>query len=245
MKKYLLILLCAGLASCGTEPSAEKKTPAADTSVAAPAGCDAMPIFREGTVIENITRDGNGNELAKSTNVITRVSEENGMKISDMKVSVGADSPFHTQYKCDGNVFYVDMGSLMGSLRGMTNIKKEEVFIDFPLDMKVGDTLSNPQMTITFNADKIAVMLQNKLSKRYVAAKEKVTTAAGTWDCFKIMTTMNIHSEMKGGAAAKPMEMNKQMEMIIYFSVNAGMIRMELFEDNKLSSRADVISIRN
>lgn len=256
MKKYLSLLLVTVLLSC--EQEQKEMPPAADARTAAPAdtlpespgitvsGCAAMPLFQQGTVIENVTRDVTGKEMARSTNTIISVTEKDGMKTADMEVVSSNDNTYHALYKCDGNVFYVDMCALMGGMKGMTNIKRQEVLMDFPLDMKEGDTLSTPSMTMTFNAGKINVTLTNTLAKRLVSGRQKVTTPAGTWDCFKVELLMNIHSEMQGGSmpTKNPMVMEKQMQMVIYFSVEGGMIRMELFEKKKLTSISELVAIR-
>jgi hypothetical protein len=248
MKKYVYLLSVAVFCSCagGQAPKDIQAPVVAKDTAAVPGGCAAMPIFRQGAVIENRTIDPSGRELSRSINTISAVSEEHGTMISHMDIAIVGDSVIHARYKCDGKNFYLDLGTLMGKMKGATNIQRGEAWIPFPLDMKIGDTLSRQMAGMTFNLGKLVVSLQNRLSNSKVLSKEKVTTSAGSWDCFKIGTVMNIHSEMQGEAVPgkKHMVMDKQMRLITYFSVQTGVVKMELHEHDKVSSISEITAIR-
>jgi translation elongation factor EF-Tu-like GTPase len=84
---------------------------------------------------------------------------------------------------------------------------------------------------------------------RKVEAKEKVTTPAGSWDCYKITNRVDVEVDFPGMSdkAKKMMEtMTNQMKStgITWFSPDLGIVKMELYQNGKLVSKTEIVSIK-
>ncbi len=94
-------------------------------------------------------------------------------------------------YYCKGGRFYIDMTSALSKILGMyqeadLDIQSNDLVL--PSDLKVGQTLPDAGVTVVVRGDggiKLVTITSNALHRR-VAEKEKVTTPAGTFDCYKI-----------------------------------------------------------
>ena len=66
------------------------------------------------------------------------------------------------------------------------DVKAEKIFIEYPNNMKVGDKLKDATLDMNIDNSGMKQNVHMETSDRTVAAKESVTTTAGTWECFKI-----------------------------------------------------------
>lgn len=63
---------------------------------------------------------------------------------------------------------------------------QEEVYIEYPTTMEIGQEFENISTSKTGSSNYGGVTARITIINREVQAKEKITTAAGAWDCFKI-----------------------------------------------------------
>ena len=95
-----------------------------------------------------------------------------------------------TIVKCNGGVMMMDMRMNLSSQQqqqiGSTTATADNVYIEYPSNMNVGDQLKDGtfQMDITTNGMNQSIGMS--ITERKVESKETVTTTAGTWECFKI-----------------------------------------------------------
>jgi hypothetical protein len=95
------------------------------------------------------------------------------------------------KFECKNGVFFFDMKNLidpatMSAYKDM-EVKLTATNLDMPSALTVGKTLANGnvQMAVSSQGMNIMTMTVN-ITNRKVDANEKITTPAGTFDCFKI-----------------------------------------------------------
>ena len=163
----------------------------------------------------DVKKDGNG----LTSDFTSTVKDASGKEISSGK----------GKFKCDGANLLVDMQMNMPNIPQLQNMKMENTsgssFLTYPSSLAVGQTL--PEGSFEVNGEN-NMGLQYKVANRKVAAKEKVTTAAGTWDCFKITYDMNIAVKMMG------MSMPFNLTGVEWFAPGFGLVKMETAKDGSL-----------
>ena len=100
--------------------------------------------------------------------------------------------------KCSGGIMMMDMKMFMPSTQqeqmGTAATGGVQAFIEYPVNMKVGDNLNSGEFSMDFKMQSgINAHIDMSITDRKVDGKETVTTPAGTWDCFKI----SYHSKIK------------------------------------------------
>jgi hypothetical protein len=112
-----------------------------------------------------------------------------------------------SKMKCENGVMMVDMKMSMPAQPGQTinaDANASDIYIEYPNSMSVGDNLKDATMHIETNATGMKQTVDMEVTNRKVEAKEKITTAAGSWDCFKITSHMLMKIKIMG--IGKPME---------------------------------------
>jgi len=104
------------------------------------------------------------------------------------------------EMKCEGGTFYIDMRNFiteeqMKSL-GNYETKVEATNLEVPSKLSVGQTLKDGTITITAVGAGIPINLTVNITNRKVAGQESITTPAGTFNCYKITSDMNIENQM-------------------------------------------------
>jgi hypothetical protein len=98
--------------------------------------------------------------------------------------------------KCKGGVMMMNMKMALPqqqqALSTEGTAKGESAFIEYPSTMKIGDKLKNAQFNMDMSRGGGQQHVNMLISNRKVEGKEKVTTKAGTWDCFRISYTGKI-----------------------------------------------------
>ncbi|HMP94755.1 MAG TPA: hypothetical protein PKD90_17875, partial [Phnomibacter sp.] len=73
-----------------------------------------------------------------------------------------------------------------------------QVYIEYPGNMQVGMELPNGQVTIQSATSGINTTAEVNITNRKVAGQEKITTPAGSWDCYKITSNLNLRMKIAG-----------------------------------------------
>ena len=96
----------------------------------------------------------------------------------------------HSQIVCNGGVMMIDMSMQLPQQQqeqfAKAEVKADKIYIEYPNNMKVGDKLKDATLNMDIDNSGMKQNVNMVTSDRTVAAKESVTTTAGTWDCFKI-----------------------------------------------------------
>lgn len=127
--------------------------------------------------------------------------------------------------KCTGGVMMVDMKMSIATQPGQQNIesdvKADDIFIEYPAGMKVGDALKDAKMHMEMDNKGMKQTIDMEVFERKVEAQEKITTAAGSWDCYKI----SYKSKMRMKTMGIGVPMN--IEGVEWFAPGFGVVKTE------------------
>jgi hypothetical protein len=104
---------------------------------------------------------------------------------------------------CTGQAIKVDMKTFIpaASLRQLGNMKLtgDTKYLVYPINLKAGQQLENGALNISVgNSDTQMGQVQLNINNRKVEKQEKVTTKAGTFDCYKITNDILFTLKMMG-----------------------------------------------
>jgi hypothetical protein len=105
--------------------------------------------------------------------------------------------------KCTGGVMQMDMKVFIPAAQQEQmktgNANASDVYLEYPSNMNVGDQLKDGQLSMDYESSSgLKSSIQISITDRKVVGKETVTTAAGTWECFKITAHNKIVSKIAG-----------------------------------------------
>lgn len=259
MKKICLAFLVCSIIACNNNKSSETTSKdSTSTSETSPTGssvggkCASLYVFQEGAVVENASYDENGKETSRQTSNVLKVSNEGGSLSSEVQMKTsGADSNnvFTGKYRCDGKNLYVDLSSLFANMESQGATMQGDAVV-FPIDLTDGQVL--PEASYNFKVDAQGQQMKTTVSikDRKVEGRESITTPAGTFNCYKI--TANLDAEIDfPGMDEKTKQMLKSMKssmpkqrVAMYFDPNVSIVRVEMFSNDKLQNRSEIISIK-
>ncbi len=144
------------------------------------------------------------------------------------------------EYVCEDGVFKVSMESMMPA-ETMDAYKDMEITmtqteLEIPSNLTVGQELPDASMEVVISSNGMQVMKMNfKITDRKVEAQESITTAAGTFDCFKMSQNTN----------TKMMFIDKTYKTVDWFTADVGSVRSETYSGNgKLESYRVLTNIK-
>jgi hypothetical protein len=145
------------------------------------------------------------------------------------------------QYQCTGTEIMMDMKTFLPDVSPLKDMKMESegnAFLNYPLTMKVGEQLPDGTLQMSGNANGMDMSLQCLMTDRKVDSREKVTTTAGSWDCYKITCKMNV--------VVKMMAMNVPVEMQItqWFAPGFGVVKVKTERDGKSVGQMEVTHVK-
>lgn len=198
--------------------------------------CKNYYYLRNNSEVEMSVYDGKGELVAKNIYNVLAVNKEGTGLVSDFTTTVkdakGKElSSGKGKVKCDGDNLLIDMQMNMPNIPQMQAMKMESgkaaTFLSYPNSMKVGQSLPEGSFEMNSTANGMDVNLQYKVSNRKVVAKEKVTTPAGTWECFKV--TFDISLSLKMMAMSMPFDLIGAE----WFAPGFGVVKTETSKDGK------------
>lgn len=196
--------------------------------------CNAYYFLQNNKTIEMEITDTKGKPNGKLVYSVSDVQTSGGVTTAkvhsqtmDKKEKVLGTA--ECTMKCDGGKMMMDMKMSMPVPQGGSgkqpqsidaSASGDEFYIEYPASMKDGDEL--PDAHASFSIDMGTGMTQKFTidnTERKVGAKEKVTTPAGSWDCYKITSRSKIRVEMMG--IGVPM----QTEQTEWFAPDFGVVK--------------------
>ncbi|SHN01520.1 hypothetical protein [Chitinophaga sp. CF418] len=196
--------------------------------------------------VEMTMFDAKGTAVAKNVYNVLSVSKEGAASVSDFTstlkdVKGKTISSGKGKFKCDGGAIMVDMKMSMPSLPQLQNMKMESegnAFLNYPANLKDGQSLPDGAFEMSGNANGMDMSLQYKVTDRKVTGKEKVTTAGGSWDCYKITYNMSLSMKMMG--------MNIPIEMVAaeWFAPGFGVVKTETSKDGKPAGHMEITHVK-
>lgn len=92
--------------------------------------------------------------------------------------------------KCSGGVMMMNMKMMLPQQQqeqlGKTEATAESVYVEYPANMNVGDNLKDASFSMDATMNGMQQNWTMNITDRKVEGKEKITTTAGSWDCYKI-----------------------------------------------------------
>ena len=127
---------------------------------------------------------------ATTANIRLEMIDKNGNVIANTTNSI----------KCKGGIMMMNMKMLMPQQQQVLTAggKGESAYVEYPANMKVGDKLKNASFEMDLNRAGMKQHVSMLITNRKVLGKEKVTTKAGAWDCYKISYTGKILVDAMG-----------------------------------------------
>ncbi|MEP7258550.1 MAG: hypothetical protein ABI687_09180 [Flavitalea sp.] len=158
--------------------------------------CTGYYFLQNNKTVEMSVFNKKGDISAKQVYTVSNVSSSGGSTMGDLTSemfdkkgkSIGKGA---SKMKCTGGIMMIDMKLSLPQQTteqiGQTDVKADNLYIEYPSSMKVGDALKDANMDLDINgANGLKQSINMEIKERKVDAKEKITTPAGSWDCFKI-----------------------------------------------------------
>lgn len=264
LRKLIPIVLAIGLLACNNQNSnangpaapgdstGKEKPVAASLQETAKGGCGNNLLFREGTKIEAASYNGAGKLTSRQTSVVKKVYTDGGQTASELDMTTTDEKGGNPRvvkgvYRCDGSKLTVDLSSFVQQDRPGMTIKTSG--IDFPFDVSVGQTLPDAQYSVDMTMGDKKMTIISTIKERKVTANESVTTPAGTFNAYKISAVVDAETIMDGltdqmkKAMKEAKEKMGKSEMVFWYVPTLSVVRMELYQGNKLVSKNEVTSI--
>jgi hypothetical protein len=158
------------------------------------------PFLHEGNVIRysSVVRAEEGKKSVKMELRIFKVDAHNGhMRIEGVLHQYGANGKIAASYRsdfaCDSLAFYADTENKFyrsaNPTPGVVQICIGDSLI-YPLNMKVGDTLSGANASEEFRSDRTSLSTRITYHDRVVAQQDTLALAFGKIPAFRIVTTV-------------------------------------------------------
>lgn len=189
--------------------------------------CNPFYDFKEGTTWE-ITNYSNGDKVvSRQENTVKSLTETSagwnailGFKSYDKKDKLEMENEI--EMNCDNGVISMDMSRFFPQ-EMMDSFKDLDLQIDtdnlvIPSSLNVGDKLPDASIKIS---GQIPFTMETKITDRQVEAIEKVTTPAGTFECYKVSYTI----------ISKTM-MTMEMKGVDWIAKDKGMVKSESYNKN-------------
>ena len=214
--------------------------------------CNPYFDYEEGTSLVQTTFDKKGKEQASQKLNITSVTNEGDKVIMLTDVTIydkkGKEiTSNQMELICEEGVFKMDMSRFvppgMDQMEGVS-ISFEGDNIEMPKSLSVGKNLKDATFTVNIESDNPALSTMmggtnTTISNRKVLAQESITTAAGTFDCFKISYDSKVETKMMG------MTRSFDTKGIEWISEGVGLVRVESYDKKgNLSSYTELTSFK-
>lgn len=196
--------------------------------------------------VEMTMFDANGTAVARNVYNVLSVSKDGAASVSEF-TSTLKDAGGKTissgkgKFRCDGGAIMIDMKMSLPNLPQLQNLKMESegnAFLNYPASLKEGQPLPDGSFEMSGNARGMDMTLQYKVTDRKVAGREQVTTAGGSWECYKITYHMSLAMKMMG--------MNIPMEMVAaeWFAPGFGVVKTETSKDGKPAGYMEITHVK-
>lgn len=148
-------------------------------------------------------------------------------------------------YKCNGGVMFIDArvsmpSESMSAYKDM-EVKANDAYIEYPSTFTEGATLKDVDFKMEMSGksglNTTITLLQ---TNRKVVGKESITTAAGTWECWKI----TYDAKMKTSVA--PLNIGPKMEFDVaeWFAPGFGIVKTVTMRNGKVMGSTAITSVK-
>jgi hypothetical protein len=192
--------------------------------------CPGYYFLQNNKTIEMAVLNKKGEQTAKQVYTVTNVENSGGTTTANLATEMfdkkgKTITKSKSTIKCTGSVMMVDMKMSMptqpGGPSADADVKADDIYIEYPSNMNVGDALKDAKMHMDVDNKGMKQTFDMEMWDRKVEAKESVTTPAGTWDCFKI----SYKAKMRIKTAGIGVPMN--IEGTEWFAPGFGVVKTE------------------
>lgn len=135
---------------------------------------------------------------------------------------------------CSGNKLSIDFESLMNpellAQYGDMDYEITGTNLDWPSNLSVGKKLPDSNIDMTISMGGMNITMSTSITDREVTGKEKITTPAGTFDCYVL--TYN--------TTAKAMGINTELSSKQWFAKGVGMVKQEDSRKGKIQNISEL-----
>ena len=193
--------------------------------------CTGYYFLQNNKTIEMAILNKKGEQSMKQVYTVTNVENSGNSTPADLQTEMidkkgKSVTKGKAKIKCDGGVMMVDMKMSIPQQPGMTNgsdvnAKADDIYMEYPNNMNVGDNLKNATMHLDWDNKGMKQSMDMEVFDRKVEGKEKITTPAGSWDCYKI--------SYKSKAKIKTMGIGVPMNIdgVEYFAPGFGIVKTQ------------------
>ncbi len=211
-------------------------------SINAQNNCSTYYPMAEGSISEYKNYDKRGKLQGTSTYSVKEITNEGSTTIAKMDLTYTdeKDEELYTSsynLACDNNVVRLDYKSLFPTemMEQYTSMGVEMDVtgsdIELPNNLSVGQALADAHVMVEMKIAGIGIKTDVQLTERKVVAKEKLTTPAGTFDCF-LITDKNTTKTM----GKKILSTSK-----MWLAEGVGMVKEESYnKKGKLTSKTEL-----
>jgi hypothetical protein len=157
--------------------------------------CKTYYYLQNNKTVEMSLYDKKGDMSGRLVYSITDVINSNNLTTATMQSQI-FDKKGRTiakgngVMKCNGGVMMINMKMMIPTPQAeqfsKANAKTDDFFIEYPVNMNKGDQLKDGTMNMEMDNNGLQQSITMTVYDRKVEDKEKVTTPAGAWDCYKI-----------------------------------------------------------
>ncbi|HQQ94255.1 MAG TPA: hypothetical protein PLQ93_06855 [Bacteroidia bacterium] len=211
--------------------------------------CGSLAYFKEGTQCTMTSYNEDGKITGSSKTVYQKVSKSAiGMAVtaSQENFDKKGKSVSKNEYtlRCEKGILYFDLKNMMPQQQGDAykdmEMTVEGMNKEMPSELKPGMSLKDANVKFIFKTKDSSVPMpmmnmEVKISNRKVEAIEKISTAAGTFECFK----MSEDIETKTMFSVK-------MHSVSWFSLDAGTVKSMSYKENgKLAGYSELTELKH
>lgn len=193
--------------------------------------CSSYYYMQNNKTVEMTISNNKGKESGKMIYKISGV-KKNGITVSSTVNSEFIDTKGKVvttainNIKCENGVMQMDMKVFIPAAQQEQmktgNATASDVYLEYPAKMNVGDQLKDGEFKMDYeNTGGMKSSIEISITERKVEGKESVSTAAGTWECYKISAKNKITTRIAGiGIPIK-------MDVTEYFAPGFGIVKTE------------------
>lgn len=192
--------------------------------------CNGYYFLQDNKTIEMAILNKKGEQSAKQVYTVSNVNSSGNTTTADLNSEMfdkkgKSMAKGKAKIKCDGGMMLVDMKMSIpvqpGAPAVESDVKAEDIYMEYPSNMNVGDNLKNASMHMDMDNNGMKQSVDMDVFDRKVEGKEKITTPAGSWDCYKI----SYKSKMRIKTMGIGMPMN--IEGVEYYAPGFGVVKTQ------------------
>lgn len=156
--------------------------------------CTGYYFLRDNSTVEMEIYNRKGQVTGRQISKVNNVKQAGGVTTAEVDMQMldkkGKETAVSKSLvRCENGVMLMNINMFMPAQQGgiQADVTMSDVFVEFPASMQVGDQLKDARVQMDIDANNgIKQTVELEITDRKVEGREKVSTAAGSWDCFKI-----------------------------------------------------------